>query len=553
MDTSFTDNFCADYAGLLSDTYDCTDRIVLNAYFRMAHSPAGFRHWWRRLHDGSDDNLDNTELMRMSGRFSRRLRAYAKKNGIPLVDCEAGQRKHESAEECFPKDPAFRGIFLIQVSRAPAPVWDVVRGKNGIVNIAHKKRQPYVNHYSFHIKDGDWGHLTIRICGQPPFPAMIMLNGHEYVAAQITKAGQPFSKEGNCFTQMADAKALAQVADSLRSKDAIGRLSQICQSWIYSSCLLFALTTEEQSKSGFIYDFSCYQIEYSRNLLFQDGAQMEQLFQSMIDRTRSLMDMPRIKTILGLKNRPHRRRKKKPRWEVVFENPAYGLVVFKIHFGSVTLKAYIKGEHVLRFEVMVHNTHQLRCGRSLSRFTDILDKLLGIMQRFLNSVRAIDAPFISKLDWEQLNTPSQIGKLRVGGVDIQKPRMRSLINSVIALAAAPRGFTASQAANKATSISGQPYKPAQAAYDLKKLRGKQLVRKVPGARRYEPTPDGLRAMAATLILHDKVITPILASARTASNDRQPTADVNASDDVDTTYRAIRREFSTLLGQFGIAA
>ena len=28
---------------LLTGSYDCVDRIVLNAYFRMGHDPGGFR------------------------------------------------------------------------------------------------------------------------------------------------------------------------------------------------------------------------------------------------------------------------------------------------------------------------------------------------------------------------------------------------------------------------------------------------------------------------------------------------------------------------------
>src|SRR5207249_8965561 len=59
---------------------------------------------------------------------------------------------------------------------------------------------PYVNHYSFHILDPDWGHLTIKISGHPPFPARVILNGHEYVACQARKAGITFTKQGNCFT-----------------------------------------------------------------------------------------------------------------------------------------------------------------------------------------------------------------------------------------------------------------------------------------------------------------------------------------------------------------
>ena len=69
------------YQDLLDGTYDCVDRIVLNGYFRPGHTGGGFRMWWRRL-TGPDATLDNAHLMRMAGRFSRRVRAYAKANGF---------------------------------------------------------------------------------------------------------------------------------------------------------------------------------------------------------------------------------------------------------------------------------------------------------------------------------------------------------------------------------------------------------------------------------------------------------------------------------------
>ena len=68
------DRLSALYQDLLDGTYDCVDRIVLNAYFRPGHNPGGFRVWWRHL-TGSDERLDTAHLMRMAGRFSRRVRA----------------------------------------------------------------------------------------------------------------------------------------------------------------------------------------------------------------------------------------------------------------------------------------------------------------------------------------------------------------------------------------------------------------------------------------------------------------------------------------------
>ena len=123
---------------------DCVDRIVLNAFFRMGHGPGGFRVLWRAL-SGSEETLAHTHLMRMAGRFSRRIHGYAKANGIPVVHCPAGERKHELAEEYLAKTNNTQGLFLILVGRAQAPVWDMSANHH----FEPKKPMPYVNHYSF--------------------------------------------------------------------------------------------------------------------------------------------------------------------------------------------------------------------------------------------------------------------------------------------------------------------------------------------------------------------------------------------------------------------
>ncbi len=84
-----------------------------------------------------------------------------------------------------------------------------------------------------------------------------------------------------------------------------GRLSQVCDRWIYTACLCFGLDTQEQARSGFRYAYSVYQVEYSRNLIFRNGAQMDRVFNTVLDRTRSRLDVPILRTLFGAKNRPH--------------------------------------------------------------------------------------------------------------------------------------------------------------------------------------------------------------------------------------------------------
>jgi hypothetical protein len=125
------DDFTERYGDLLTGSYDCVDRIVLNAYFPLGHNPGGFRCWWRRLNGGSEAQLDDTHLMRMAGRFARRVKAWAAANGVPVIYCTAGQRKHLIAEEYLETHSVGRGIFLILAAKAPAGVWKVNRSARG--------------------------------------------------------------------------------------------------------------------------------------------------------------------------------------------------------------------------------------------------------------------------------------------------------------------------------------------------------------------------------------------------------------------------------------
>ncbi len=546
-----TDELSNYYADFLDGSYNCVDRIVLNGYFGPGHSAGGFRSWWRRLHNGSEEELDNTHLMRMAGRFSRRVRGYAKAHGIPVIDCSSEERKHKIAEEHLKNNPP-RGLFLVLVGRAIAIRWEVKRSGRGVIRNLEAKRV-FINHYSFHIMDPEWGHITIKMSGHPPFGAQIILNGHEYVACQSQKAGIPFTKEGNCFTLIPKPADLAEVADTLSESRTIGRLSQVCEAWIYSACLCFGLGLEEQQRSGFRYQYSVYQVENSRNLIFHRGQQMEEIVQGLIDRTRTRLDVKQLKTIFGMKTRPYWQRDgKAPRFEVVVERPQYDLTIFKLHFGKLTLKVYTKGERVLRIEVMVHNTKELRCGRVLERFPTIVTRLEKILEQFLNAVYAMDAALISDGTLDELPNPSQVGKTRVGGIDVNKPRTRTVLNAALSLACSPDGFSARQFAATVQSMrrpTDPNYDVRRAAYDMKKLRGKNLLTKLADSRRYSIPPEAIRTIGALVILREKVLRPILAGVGKPKMGHKPK---NWSP-IDEHYEAIRQDIFILFQDLRIAA
>ena len=545
-----SDQFSQRYSDLVTGSYDCVDRIVLNAFFPLGYNPGGLRVWWRRLHDDSDAELDNTHLMRMAGRFARRVKAWGAANNVPVMFCKAGVRKHRIAEEYLATHEVGIGVFLVLVAKAPAPVWKVVRSaKTGvIVNI--ERRREYVNHYSFHIIDPEWGHVTIKMSGHPPFGAQIILNGHEFVARQAAGAGIAFTKAGNCFTGIADPAGLARIADALSQHAAVGRLGQVCQRWIYSACLCFALDFDEQQRSGFGYGFAVYQLEYSRNLIFAHGATMQRVFDAVVDRTRSRLDVPKIRTIFGTAQRPRRTRRNSSMIEAAIETPTFDLTVFKLNFGRLTGKAYTKGERVLRFEAIAHNTAELRCGRMIEKFPEIVTQLAGIAERFATALDCVDTGFLGDGILDELPAGSTLGTTRVGGVDLNKSRMRDALRAALALAPAPNGFTVGEFAAKVHALTGHDhtgYSIRQAGYDLRKLRGKQLLDKPGRTRRYRVPALAARTIAALLTLRDQVIAPILAAVRSPRMGRKPAHWTP----VDRDYEKIRIDMQTLVTDLAI--
>jgi hypothetical protein len=170
----------------------------------------------------------------------------------------------------------------------------------------------------------------------------------------------------------------------------------------------------------------------------------------------------------------------------------------------------------------------------------------------LYSYPLVYRPVLHRRRDQQLPEPTQVGKIRVGGIDFNKPRMRWVAGAVLALAASPDGFTASQLAERVRMQSrdkGFQYGPRRAAYDLKKLRGKQIVSRIGKTPRYKVITAGLRAMTALVILREKTIKPLLAAAKDHRRSRRPRNPAP----IDAYYYTIRAAMCGLFHELGIAA
>jgi hypothetical protein len=213
------------------------------------------------------------------------------------------------------------------------------------------------------------------------------------------------------------------------------------------------------------------------------------------------------------------------------------------------LKAYTKGEHVLRFEATCHNAKELRCRRGLDNFSEIITRLAGMAERFATTLDCADISFLPDGILDELPLPSQIGGVRTGGIELNKPWARAALAAALALAPAPHGFTAAEFAAKVCQVTRHDdYTTRQAAYDLRKLRGKNLISKPGRPRRYKVLP---RPPAPS--------PPCSPSATTSSGPSSPASAAPRPGRkpvhwtrIDTDYLALRTGMQALFDDLGIS-
>ena len=235
----------------------------------------------------------------------------------------------------------------------------------------------------------------------------------------------------------------------------------------------------------------------------------------------------------------------------MIETPRFDLTLFKLHFGNLTLKAYTKGEHVLRFEAIVHNTKALRCGRVLDNFPTIIGRLAGMVDRFTTTLDCVDTTFIADGLLDRLPAPAQIGATRVGGVDLNKPRIRAALAAVLALSA-DIGRVHRRRVHRQGPRDDRQHRLHHPA---SRLRPAQTPRQTAGhqTRPDPPLPPRTRSTAGTiaalLTLREHVIAPILAGVRSPRMGRKPITWTS----VDRDYEKIRIDMQTLFQHLGIQA
>ena len=193
------------------------DRIYLNGYVPMLQTSGYVARFIREQRGMPIPSPAAFE--KIGSAFRDAVKAFAKKNAVPLISFKRGDRKHEVMRPYFTR-AARNGkgcVVAIGVAQEIQRVFVAHKrmSRDGFPQFDFYRADRAVSCYYFYIWDDQFGTAFIKICSYFPYPMKVWLNGHEWAKRQAAKEGLAYQELSNGFASCEDQNRLQEICNNL--------------------------------------------------------------------------------------------------------------------------------------------------------------------------------------------------------------------------------------------------------------------------------------------------------------------------------------------------
>jgi len=482
---------------------ECVDRVYLNGYVKYLQMPGGVINFIREQKGWP---IPSPKMMKkMSQAFRRDVKQFAADRDIPLITFKKGDDKAAVAQEHLAQFEGQSGVVLIGKAQEKALGYKAQatrRGKRVWFN--YSRQDVYVTHYYFYILDQDFGLVFIKICTYFPFDVKVCFNGHEWAKQQLRQAGIGFEALDNGFAACDDPVRLQEICHVL---DAI-KIRAFFDYWVEQ--LPWPLSAEDRA-AGYGHELSIWQLEVSQTLVFHDSEQGRALVEQIIRDNLDLGRPDRVSLIF------ERRVTKRTPSEFHTRVIQHGVLPsIRIRYKHSALKLYFKGGQALRVEMMINNASDFYLNRGLLKNWEPLVALgRKFNQRILEQLRLSQDCFMPLDEVRSLGQPTRLENgQRASALRFADERVMALLASLTCQAFIPGEITNKTLRPRVAQFLNrdeQSYTSAQMSYDLRRLRLKGLIVRLPRSHRYQLTELGSEIAIFFTKLYARVFRPGLSA------------------------------------------
>jgi hypothetical protein len=447
--------------------------------------------------------------------LSERLKDHAQKvaaqTGRPYEYLAAsGLSKEARARAIVERDGITEGLVCILSAVEPCMSFSIRRDGRGGFQFRSEQRKCL--HLYYYYLDRDFGLMHVRLATWLPFGIQVCLNGRQYLARQMTRAGIGFEQRDNCFVRIDDlprAQRMLQQLETRKWERLLGALTRRVN----------PLVGGPQGLDLHPYYWSVRESEYATDILFRDAAALARVYPALLDHAIKRFHSRDVLRFLGRRvTRAFAGEASASYWE----RQEGVRVKHWAHENSI--KMYDKQGSVLRIETTINNPRRFKVRRETTwkgirrmRWMPMrqgvadLDRRVEISraanQRYLEALTTVEVPSPARELLDAVSRPV---------TKDQRPyrALRPVSRSEAAVFAAVlqgqfllKGFTNRDVREqiepgKTPNSQERRRASARTTRRLRLLRAHGLIRKVGGTRYYRVTPKGQQIMSAALKLRE---------------------------------------------------
>jgi len=439
-------------------------------------------------------------VISLSQRLVEQAKGLASKLGRPYQYLPSSKvSKEELALQIAERDGIKQGLICVFAVVEPCQSFDLRKDRaTKKLKLVAKERKCL--HLYFYYLDRDFGLMHVRLQTWLPFTIHICVNGREWLARQMERAGISYCKRDNCFTDISDLKQAQKLMDRLTNRNwkrLLDALAQKVNPWIDARTGLNIRS----------YYWSVRQMEYATDVMFSSAAKLAELYPLLLRHAVFQFGSEEVMRFL------QRRTDKRFSGEVSsdLKRRVEGIRV-KHRVEENSIKMYDKQGSVLRIETTINNPTRFRVRRKGMRQGKLVMKWLAVrrgiadIRRRAELSRAANQRYLTALSVVGLTTPSYRLLDRVSQRVKTRRRYRALRpispeDSIVfqAILHADHSLQGFRNRDLRLALNHDPKNtPARISRLLALLRAHKLIFKVCKTNYYRITRKGHQVMATAL-------------------------------------------------------
>ena len=509
----------------------CIDRLYLHAYMPKLQTSGGLCYF---LRDYLGNPIPSPALFKpMHDRFVTAVEQFVTRHAIPVVHFEPGQDKDAIATAHRAHFTAREGVVLLGIAQEKMRAFKAHKHAGPGVKVCFEFSRQWVavNQYYFYVHDREWGPAFVKIGTYLPYPVKLCLNGHEWVKQQLRRQRIRFEALDNGFLSCADPVALQTACDALGPAD----VQAFFDRW--SHHLPWPLPATDR-RAGYDHRLAINQLEVSLTQVFDRPVQGRLFFEAVIRENLDLGRPDRIRLLFPI--RITRATPPPPvgyRTRVITDGVHPSL---HVDYKHSHVKQYFKEHRALRTEVTINNPRDFWVRKALSNLPHLRDLGEQINRKLLEVERLSHHCVLTQDALDRLQQPTVVGRQRVSALRFGDPRVMAVLQALVGFTHLPRGFHNRDLRPHVEALWGRPYSAAQMTYDLRRLRLKGLIHRIPKTHRYTATSYGLKVAFFYSKLYVRILRPSW-SALLPDTDSLPSPLRAALDHLDREIQNLHQE------------